>query len=64
MAEQKDGARDLKDGIRDLQEQIKAMGIITIEDYNGGIGSVESTLAALDAIRKYEEQRLKKEKSE
>jgi len=62
MIERKDGARDLQDSVRDLQEQIKALGIIAIEDY--GIGSLESTLAALDAIRQYEVQRLKKEKPE
>ena len=52
-----------KDSVRDLQKEIKDMGIIAIEGYNG-IGSPESVFAALDAIREYDKQNLKKEKSE
>jgi len=51
-----------KDSVRDLQKEIKELGIVAIEDY--GIGSLESTFAALDAIREYEKQNLKKEKRE
>ncbi|WP_461246027.1 hypothetical protein [Treponema sp. R6D11] len=47
---------------RDLKKEIENLGIIAIEDY--GVGSLESTFAALDAIRQYEEQNIKKEEQE
>jgi hypothetical protein len=47
---------------RDLKKEIEDLGIVAIEDY--GIGSLESTFAALDAIREYEKHNLKKEKQE
>lgn len=37
---------------RDLKKEIKELKILAIEDY--GVGSLESTFAAFDAIREYE----------
>jgi hypothetical protein len=51
-----------KVGARDLKKEIEDMGIIAIEDY--GTISPESVFAALDAIREYEQQNLKKEEPE
>ncbi|MDR2543125.1 MAG: hypothetical protein LBC80_06730 [Treponema sp.] len=45
---------------RDLKKEIDELGIIAIEDY--GIGSLESTFAALDAIREYEKKHPYKKK--
>jgi len=37
---------------RDLKKEIEELKILAIDDY--GVGSLESTFAALDAIREYE----------